>query len=627
MTKAFLTIVISALPFIGAAQSFTSLTFDQAKEKALKENKIILVDVMNSSQQTAEKMKMEKALADRREVKEMTENSIIAVRVDMGTPQGKEFAPLLQMNMYPTYAFLMPNGDLLGVVSPYLLIKNQDLFLDKAAEFLNAAAEKRKNTREIEFKKISFDEALKIAQSEGKLVFVDAITENCQPCMMMARNVFTLDKVADFYNQNFISLKLNLGTEYTDLAKRYNTFAYPTYLFINSQGELVHMESGFTPADEFIEYGKKALAKTNIIFEEGSWSEIVAKSKRENKPIFLDCYTTWCGPCKMMAGTVFTDPKVAEYFNATFINAKFDMEKGEGIELKGKFQIGAYPTYIYISPQGEVLNRLVGSMPADDFLEKSKNSLKESSLLAMQKRYASGERSQPFLVEYLSLLEQAYLKDDSRTVADEILGQLKPSEIEKPQYFRLFLNYLEDVDSELFKYVYSNRDRFAAQSRPAGAFEQKLRSVWENGSRRYVKGEGTDAVVDMKGFKEYIKRMKKEGVADYKVIVEDAKMYNAKVSGDWKSYYAIVNQKVKRETLEKLPEYHILTWSETIEKDCRDKEIRKGMAAILEQAIPLLEAKEQRKKEMVAKSGGMMAMSMINYPKEFARLLDLLKNN
>ncbi|MFA5453600.1 MAG: thioredoxin family protein, partial [Candidatus Methanomethylophilaceae archaeon] len=364
-------------------------------------------------------------------------------------------------------------------------MKNQELFLEKATQFLNSAAEKRRNTREIEFMDISFDEALKIAQSEGKLVFVDAITENCQPCMMMARNVFTLDKVADFYNKNFVNLKLNLGTEYTDLAKRYNTFAYPTYLFINSQGELVHMESGFTPADEFIEYGEKALAKANIIFEEGSWSEIVAKSKRENKPIFLDCYTTWCGPCKMMASTVFTNPKVAEYFNATFINAKFDMEKGEGIELKDKFQIGAYPTYIYISPGGEVLNRLVGSMPADDFLEKSKNSLKETNLLNMQKRYVSGERSQSFLVDYLTLLEQAYLKNDSRTVASEILSQLKPSDIEQPQYFRLFMNYLDDVDSELFKYVYTNRDRFIAQSRPAGAFEQKLRSVWETGSRRY----------------------------------------------------------------------------------------------------------------------------------------------
>ncbi|MFA5453601.1 MAG: hypothetical protein WC248_08520, partial [Candidatus Methanomethylophilaceae archaeon] len=67
MTKAFLTMVISVLPFIGAAQSFTTLTFEQAREKAAKENKIILVDVANSSRQNAEKMKMEKELSERKE--------------------------------------------------------------------------------------------------------------------------------------------------------------------------------------------------------------------------------------------------------------------------------------------------------------------------------------------------------------------------------------------------------------------------------------------------------------------------------------------------------------------------------------------------------------------------------
>ncbi len=625
MTKALLTFVISVLPFIGAAQSFTQLTLDQAREIAAKENKIILVDVMNSRSQNQEKIKLEGELAERGDVKELTQKNIIAIRVDMGTPQGKEFAPLLQMNMYPTYAFLMPDGDLLGVVSPYSLIKNQDLFIEKVTQFLNAASEKRKNTREINFGSISFDEALKMAKSEGRLIFIDAITENCQPCMMMARNVFTLDKVADFYNKNFINLKLNLGTEYTELAKRYGTYAYPTYLFINGDGELVHTESGYTPADEFIEYGKKALSKTSIQFEEGSWSEIVAKSKRENKPIFLDCYTTWCGPCKVMNNTVFTNPKVAEYFNSAFINAKFDMEKGEGLKLKEIFQIGAYPTYIYINPQGEVLNRLVGSMSAEDFLEKSKSGLSESSLLTMQKRYASGERSEKFIFDYIRILEQAYLQKDAKNTADELLSKIEPSRIEDPNLLRLFIQYFDDVDSDLFRYVYNNRDKFSKHSKPAGAFENKLRSVWETGSRRYVSGEGANAVTDLKGFKNYVKRMKREKVADYKVIEEDARMFNAEKVMDWKNYISIADKKIKRETIEKIPEHQLYNWILRIEKNCTDPVLRNRAALWLQEAIPVLDARIQKRKEMVAKSGGMMAMSMIDYPKEFRRLLELLK--
>jgi thiol:disulfide interchange protein len=65
-----------------------------------------------------------------------------------------------------------------------------------------------------------------------------------------------------------------------------------------------------------------------IKFESGTWSQIKAKAKAENKLIFLDAYTTWCGPCKWMARNVFTNDTVAQFYNATFVNAKIDMEAG-----------------------------------------------------------------------------------------------------------------------------------------------------------------------------------------------------------------------------------------------------------------------------------------------------------
>ena len=63
-------------------------------------------------------------------------------------------------------------------------------------------------------------EALEKAKKENKLVFIDAYTAWCQPCVMMGKNVFTLDKVADFYNEHFINLKIDFGKE-KELAEKY----------------------------------------------------------------------------------------------------------------------------------------------------------------------------------------------------------------------------------------------------------------------------------------------------------------------------------------------------------------------------------------------------------------------
>lgn len=171
-----------------------------------------------------------------------------------------------------------------------------------------------------------------MAESEKResIDFYDAYTDYCQPCMLMVKNVFSLNKVADFYNQNFINLKMHFGKE-KELAEKYGTSGYPAFLFINGDGKLVYMESGYTEEDEFIGYGKMALEKAKgIEFIEGDWNRALEQARQENKLIFMDCYTSWCGPCKQLAKTVFTDPDAANFFNEHFVNLKWIWKKGKG---------------------------------------------------------------------------------------------------------------------------------------------------------------------------------------------------------------------------------------------------------------------------------------------------------
>ena len=69
-------------------------------------------------------------------------------------------------------------------------------------------------------------------------------------------------------------------------------------------------------------------AQTN--FQELSLEKAREQARAENKPIFLDCYTSWCGPCKMMANDVFTLEAAGNYFNKNFVCVKIDMAKEAG---------------------------------------------------------------------------------------------------------------------------------------------------------------------------------------------------------------------------------------------------------------------------------------------------------
>ena len=71
-------------------------------------------------------------------------------------------------------------------------------------------------------------------------------------------------------------------------------------------------------------------AETSIQFTDARLDDLLAKAKKENKVIFVDIYATWCGPCKLLKKTTFTDKEVGEYFNTNFINAAYDGEKEEG---------------------------------------------------------------------------------------------------------------------------------------------------------------------------------------------------------------------------------------------------------------------------------------------------------
>lgn len=90
-------------------------------------------------------------------------------------------------------------------------------------------------------------------------------------------------------------------------------------------------------------------------------SEAIERAKAENKMVFIDFYTSWCLPCKLMDEDVFTDKEFGEYMNKHFISIKINAEVGNGPNLAALYQVKSYPTLLFLDLNGRVKSRKDGA--------------------------------------------------------------------------------------------------------------------------------------------------------------------------------------------------------------------------------------------------------------------------
>ena len=124
------------------------------------------------------------------------------------------------------------------------------------------------------------------------------------------------------------------------------------------------------------------------------WTEVVQQAKQENKPVFVDCYTTWCGPCRQLATEVFPQEQVGEYFNQRFVCVKYDVEKGEGLAFVEQYPdlIHSYPTLLVIGADGRVIHKVTGSRPAEELIAAVDAGLKGNTIYTLKPEFDAGNR-------------------------------------------------------------------------------------------------------------------------------------------------------------------------------------------------------------------------------------------
>ena len=121
----------------------------------------------------------------------------------------------------------------------------------------------------------------------------------------------------------------------------------------------------------------KKTVEQGISFFEGSIQDAFVRAKSENKLVFVDCYTTWCGPCKTLQKYTFKDVVLGDYMKENYVSVAIDMETPEGKIVAKRYGVEAYPTLLFLDKYGRVINYQVGAIGVEELLSKAEQTRKK----------------------------------------------------------------------------------------------------------------------------------------------------------------------------------------------------------------------------------------------------------
>lgn len=234
-----------------------------------------------------------------------------------------------------------------------------------------------------------------------------------------------------------------------------------------------------TPATRDITIKRSGIAFTENL----TWQQVRKIAKKENKYIFVDCYTTWCKPCKRMDINVYANDSVGNLFNDRFISVKVQMDTtktdnkftrkwyNRAQKMKTKYGISAYPTSLFFAPDGKIVHKDFGYKTPDKFKQTARNALNPSKqYYVLLKAYKKGEKdfvNMPYLITmakqfgdtsyhqlladyyaYLLTVEKLYTKENITFIASTL-------EISKQPLFYMFYPDQTKVDNVMKKEGYA----------------------------------------------------------------------------------------------------------------------------------------------------------------------------
>lgn len=245
-----------------------------------------------------------------------------------------------------------------------------------------------------------------------------------------------------------------------------------------------------------------------IRFQSIQWEQALRLAQESKKKIFVDCHTSWCGPCKMLARTTFLNDTVAAFFNENFINIKMDMEKGNGPRLAQQYKVNAYPTLLFLASDGQLIHSTVGFKNAEKLLAEAHTAIEgNETLSAYLQRYEQGERDADFMRSFLQRLYQGGRSDLQPKVATEFIDTFSEKEFYTRDCWNLITYHISDPMSPILQKMVANRHKFE-QIIAKDTVDLFLNYAFNSKANRYLWMEPHSKNFDEQEFNAYVVYLK-----------------------------------------------------------------------------------------------------------------------
>jgi len=295
--------------------------------------------------------------------------------------------------------------------------------------------------------------------------------------------------------------------------------------------------------------------QSGIKFERDlTWQQIKMKAFKEGKYIFVECFATWCGPCKYMDQNVYSDEKVAKEANYRFICVKVQMDSSiyddsvtrnwyiDAHDIRTEFRISVLPTYLFFSRDGVIVHKAVGIKSSNEFMSMLNDAIDTSkqyyTLLAKYSRGTKEYRDLPYLAtaayEFGDQDKAAQIAND---YMDNFLFRLPEQDLFTKDNIEFVRHFTKASDQEGFAKFYSRGhiiDSIFGERNYAQRFiddvilkEEIDTRLWRDSNRHLnpfsnsPDWNGIAAVIKRKYKKEYAERVLLNGQLEWFFVKEN----------------------------------------------------------------------------------------------------------